>query len=141
MWMRGQVKRRALVTFVFFAAMARLVEATAQTKPRIPRVGYIGSGAGAANNQIFEAFLQGLRELGYVEGQTIELDARWPEGRVELMPELVTELIDRKVDILVISSNTGALAAKKSRPEHPHRHARRRSRGDRPSGDPSSPRR
>ena len=113
LWMRGQVKRRAFIT-LFFAAMARLVEAAAQTKPWIPRVGYIGAGAGAANNDNFEAFLQGLRELGYVEGQTIELDARWSAGRVELMPALVTELIGRKVDILVITSNTGALAAKKA---------------------------
>jgi putative ABC transport system substrate-binding protein len=59
-----------------------------------------------------EAFRQGLRELGYVEGQNIILDERWAEGRVERLPDLVADLVRLKVDVLVVASTPGALAAK-----------------------------
>ena len=59
-----------------------------------------------------EAFRQGLRELGYVEGQTILLEVRGAEGRAERLPELVAELVGLKVDVLVAVSSAGAVAAK-----------------------------
>ena len=48
-----------------------------------------------------EAFRKGLRELGYVEAQTVVLEVRWAEGRFERLPELVAELVGPKVDVLV----------------------------------------
>ena len=62
----------------------------------------------------FEAFRRGLRELGYVEGQTIQLDVRWAEGRNERIPEIVAELVGLKVDVLVVGNSAVALAAKKA---------------------------
>jgi putative ABC transport system substrate-binding protein len=59
-----------------------------------------------------ETFRQGLRELGYVEGQTIVLEIRSAEGRVEPMPELVAALVGLKVDVLVAASGPAAVAAK-----------------------------
>jgi putative tryptophan/tyrosine transport system substrate-binding protein len=60
----------------------------------------------------FEAFRQALGELGHVEGQTSVLEARWAEGRIARIPELVAELIGLKVDVLVKVSTTAALAVK-----------------------------
>jgi putative tryptophan/tyrosine transport system substrate-binding protein len=105
------VKRRDFIA-LFSSAAAWPLAAAAQTPPRIPRVGYIAGGSHTSHGHIFEAFRQGLRELGYVEGQTIALEVRWAEGRSERMPELAVELVRLKVDVLVVSSAPAALAAK-----------------------------
>jgi putative ABC transport system substrate-binding protein len=60
------------------------------------------------------AFRQGLRELGYVEGKNVILESRFAEGRSERFPELVAEMIRLKVDVLVVGSPSGALAAKRA---------------------------
>jgi putative ABC transport system substrate-binding protein len=80
-------------------------------QPKIPRVGCVFAGAVASQNSN-EAFRQGLRELGYVEGQTIVLEARRAEGRLERMPKLVAELVGLKVDVLVVVGTPAAVAAK-----------------------------
>jgi putative ABC transport system substrate-binding protein len=54
-----------------------------------------------------EAFRQGLRDLGYIEGQNIAIESRYAEGRADRLPSLVAELVDLKVDILVIEGNAG----------------------------------
>jgi len=59
-----------------------------------------------------KAIREGLRELGYVEGRTIALEIRWAEGRYERLPALLAELVQLKVDILVVPTTPGALAAK-----------------------------
>jgi len=63
---------------------------------------------------MFDAFRQGLKELGYVEGRNIVVEARFAEGRVERFPALVAELIGLKVDVLLAGSPAGAVAAKKA---------------------------
>jgi putative ABC transport system substrate-binding protein len=60
------------------------------------------------------AFRQGLQELGYVEGRNVVVEARFAEGRPERFPELVAEMIRLKVDVLVVGSSLGALAAKRA---------------------------
>jgi len=80
----------------------------------MPRVGYVVSGTSTGYGHLFEAARQGLRELGYVEGQTIALEVRWVEGRHERFPELVAEMLRLKVDVLVVASTPGALAAQKA---------------------------
>ena len=88
--------------------------AGAQTPPKIPRVGYIAGTSATATEHIVGAFRKGLRELGYVEGQTIALEVRYAEGRLERMPELVAELVGLKMDVLVAATSQAALAAKKA---------------------------
>jgi putative ABC transport system substrate-binding protein len=105
------MRRREFIT-LFCSAVAWPLAAAAQTATRIPQVGYIGGSPTGVGGHIFEAFRQGLRELGYVEGQTITLEARWSEGRSERMPELVAELVRLKVDVLVVGNSPAALAAK-----------------------------
>jgi putative tryptophan/tyrosine transport system substrate-binding protein len=74
------MRRREFIT-LFCSAAAWPLAAAAQTPPRIPRVGYVGLGSPTGGGHSFEAFRQGLRELGYLEGQTIALEVRWAEGR------------------------------------------------------------
>jgi putative ABC transport system substrate-binding protein len=88
--------------------------ASAQTSPKIPRVGYIAASGPNAAATTVGAFRQGLRELGYVEGQTIVVEVRWADGRLEQLPQLVADLVGLKVDVLVAPSSPGALAAKKA---------------------------
>ena len=107
------MKRRDFIALFSSAAVLPLAVA-AQTPPKIPRVGFLGTASPTAGTRYLEAFRQGLRELGYVEGQTIALEVRWAEGRTERMPELVAELVGLKVDVLVVGTSQAALAAKKA---------------------------
>jgi putative ABC transport system substrate-binding protein len=88
--------------------------AEAQQAPEIPRIGYIFPSTSTESRDFFEAARRGLRELGYVEGQSIALEVRWTEGRLERLPELVAEVVRLNVDVLVVGSTPGGLAAKKA---------------------------
>jgi len=110
------VKRREFITLLGGAAVGWPLAASAQTQPKIPRVGIVFSATpspgSAAPSPALEAFRQGLRELGYVEGETIVLEVRSAEGRFERIPELVAELVGLEVDVLVAVGPPAVLAAK-----------------------------
>jgi len=108
------VRRRDFITLLGGAAVGWPLAAFAQTQPKIPRVGFVWVSSRTANKHYIEVFRQALRELGYVEGQTIVLELRWAEGRAERLPELVAELVGLKVDVLMAASGPAALAAKKA---------------------------
>ena len=73
------------------------------------RIAYVGT-----NPPIAEAFRQGLRDAGYVEGKNVVIEARFAEGRQERLPEFVAQVLRLKVDVLVCISPPAALAAKKA---------------------------
>jgi putative tryptophan/tyrosine transport system substrate-binding protein len=75
----------------------------AQPARNIPRIGILSPGTGSAAPRFLEAFRQGLRELGYVEGQSIRLELRNADGRVERFDDLAAELVRLKVDVIVAS--------------------------------------
>src|SRR6266403_994941 len=108
------MKRRDFIALLGGATAAWPLAAGAQTPPKIPRVGYIAASSTTAVGHIVGAFRQRLRELGYVEGQTIALEVRYAEGRMERIPELVAELVGLKMDVLVAPTSQAALAAKKA---------------------------
>jgi putative tryptophan/tyrosine transport system substrate-binding protein len=85
----------------------------AQQVAKVPRIGYLSTGAVATDAPRIEAFRQGLRELGYVEGKNINIEYRYAEGRFERVPELAEELIRLKVDILLVSSIAAAETVRK----------------------------
>jgi putative ABC transport system substrate-binding protein len=102
------------VPAIFVVALGMLVvvmSAEAQRMGRVYRIGFVSPTSPGPTSL---AFRQGLRELGYVEGQNVIIETRFAEGRPERFPELLAEAIGLKVDVLVIGSSLGALAAKRA---------------------------
>ena len=83
-------------------------------QPKVSRIGYLGLSFPSANVARIEALRQGLRELGYVEGENIVFEWRWAEGKAERIPELAAELVKLKVDIILTGGSTATRAAKKA---------------------------
>src|SRR6266849_865421 len=85
----------------------------AQQASKIAKIGYLAPSDPASVAHLVEAFRQGLRELGYVEGKTVVLEARYAEARVERLPELARELVGLKVDVIVASTDAVIAAVKR----------------------------
>jgi putative ABC transport system substrate-binding protein len=101
----------------FFGALlfALCVSAEAQQAGKLYRVGTLSSGAPSGRAEIWQAFRQGLRERGYVEGKNITLEQRWNAGKGrERMDALANELVRLKVDVIVTEATSAALAAKRT---------------------------
>ena len=86
--------------------------AEAQPSAKVPRIGILVIGTASTHGRFIEALRQGLRDLGYVEGQNIVIEYRWGEGKVERLPPLAAELVRLKVD-LIVASGTQAIQATK----------------------------
>jgi ABC-type uncharacterized transport system substrate-binding protein len=103
-----------IVTLLLSLLTAPLV-AEAQQAGKVPRLGVLfPAELPSPEEPSLAAFQQGLRNLGYVEGQTVAMESRYALGRPERILELVAELVRLKVDILVVGSMSGALAAKQA---------------------------
>jgi putative tryptophan/tyrosine transport system substrate-binding protein len=106
-----------LIGFAVIATLGvilALVAAEGQQQGRVPSIGFLLSQSVAASRAQDEAFRQGMRELGYVEGQAFTVERRYAEGNTEILTRLAAELIRLKVDIIVAPSSSAALAVKKS---------------------------
>ncbi|MGH7310206.1 MAG: ABC transporter substrate-binding protein [Candidatus Rokuibacteriota bacterium] len=99
-----------MAVLTLFPTLVVPLAARAQEAAKIPRIGML---AGSFSDPFVEAFKQGLREHGYVEGRNIIVEYRWAEGRNEQLPGLAADLVRLKVDIIVASSQ-GAVAAKQA---------------------------
>jgi putative ABC transport system substrate-binding protein len=91
----------------------------AQQAGKVYRIGHLSGTGEAASKPFLDAFREGMRGLGYVEGQNWVLDARYAEGQVERLASLVQELIHRTPDVLLVSTTPGILAAKAATPTIP----------------------
>ncbi|HET8563554.1 MAG TPA: ABC transporter substrate-binding protein [Candidatus Binatia bacterium] len=94
--------------------------AEAQQPKKVPRVGYLAAVSASADAPRLEAFRQGLRDLGYIEGQNIIVDYRHEGRGFERLPELAAELVRLRVDVLVTVTTNAALAAKQINRTIPH---------------------
>ena len=103
-----------LVAIVLALAICGAV-AQAQQPRKIPRIGYV-SGLAMLHNPgpYVEAFRQGLRDLGYIEGKNILIEYRYAEGKPDRVPSLVAELVQLKVDVLVVPISAAIRAAKQA---------------------------
>ena len=101
--------RRAFVA-AGVVLLAAPIATEAQPAAKVFRIGYLGSGSSASG--FHEAFGQGLRELGWIEGQNIVIDYRFANGRFDRLPELAADLVRLKVDIIVAQPTPAALAAR-----------------------------
>ena len=107
-----QMKRREFITLLASAAAACPLAARAQQPERMRRVGVLWPGA--PPDKWDEAFRQGLRALGYVDGRNILLEYRWAEGRQERLPALAQELVRLGVDVIVTISAPAIIAVKQA---------------------------
>jgi len=107
--------RRTIGIIVGFALaiLAAPLSADAQAAGKVARIGLLLPGR-AEPSPAREAFRQGLRELGYVEGQNLAIEYRWAEGRLDRLPELAAELVRLKVDAIVTVSTPAIQAAKQA---------------------------
>ena len=86
--------------------------AEGQQAGKVYRVGYLSAPTRASVEQVLQAFLRALRELGWVEGQNLIIEYRWADGKIERLPDLAAELVRLKVDLIVAPAGSAALAAK-----------------------------
>ena len=94
--------------------VALCLPAQAQQPAKVPRIAYVGGTALAANADRVEAFKQGLRELGYVEGKNIVVEWRFADGEESRLPALVAELVRLKIDIIVAGGPAVTRVAQKA---------------------------
>ena len=106
------IRRREFITLVGGAAAAWPLTARGQQQRAIPRIGLVSIGADPANPVIFLPFLQQLRELGYIEGQSIILEKRFADGQAGLISGFIADLVKRNVDIIVTTGQREGEAAK-----------------------------
>jgi putative ABC transport system substrate-binding protein len=101
-----------IVFWLVALALAPFRQAEAQQPKKMPRIGYLETGSPSSAKEVVEALQQGLRDLGYIEGQNIVIEHRYAEGMAERLPNLATELVQLKVDIIVVSGSPSTQAAK-----------------------------
>ncbi|MGB6810631.1 MAG: ABC transporter substrate-binding protein [Pseudolabrys sp.] len=107
------MRRREFFTFVGSAATWPLA-AGAQQAAKVPVIGFLGAGTASSGNQWSAAFVQRLRELGWIEGQTVAIEYRWADGRSERFAEIAAEFARLKVAVIVTYANTAAAATKRT---------------------------
>ncbi len=106
-------KSTALSVFVALLFAVSLA-AQAQQPKKVPRIAYLGGGSAELDKAWLDAFLQGLRELGYFEGKNIVVERRFAAGRYDELPELAAELVRLKVDVILAASIPVAHSVKKA---------------------------
>jgi putative ABC transport system substrate-binding protein len=107
------MKRRAFIILLGGAAAAWPLAALTQQHKQMT-IGYLGSSTALAQSQWTAAFVQRLRELGWIEGRNIAIEYRWAEGQPERFAEIVAELVRLKVDVIVTAGTAPVLAAKRA---------------------------
>jgi putative ABC transport system substrate-binding protein len=107
------MRRREFIAGLGGAAAWPLV-AWGQPAGKLPTIGYLGGGNITGESQFTAAFLQRLRELGWIEGRNIAIEYRWAEGSSERGADLATEFVHLKVDVILASGVNVALAAKRA---------------------------
>ena len=105
------MRRREFITLLG-AAVARPVAVQAQPQ-KVPSIGFLGTSTPLTWSPWTAAFVQRLRELGWIEGRTIAIEYRWAEGRAQRFGEIAAEFVQLKVDIIV-TAGPAALAAKQT---------------------------
>ena len=107
--------KRFIGLFVIFLTLAPCgAVALAQQPAKIPRIGFLSATSPSNVPTRLEAFRQGLRDLGYVEGKNIVIEYRYAEGNIDRLPALLDELMRLKVDVIVASGPSPTRAAKKA---------------------------
>jgi putative ABC transport system substrate-binding protein len=105
------MRRRELITLLGGAAAAWPLGAQAQ-QGKVPIVGFLYPGFSDPGSPIFDALGQGLRDLGFIEGETVKIEARWAQGKPDTLPQLTRELIQLHAEVLVPAARPSIEAAR-----------------------------
>jgi putative ABC transport system substrate-binding protein len=109
--------RRTFIGTLAGGLLAAPLATEAQQAAKIAHIGYLsylGTNTRSGSPHLHEAFLQGLRDLGYVEGRNLVIEYRRAEGKLERLPALAAELVALKVDVIMAVGTAEALAAKQA---------------------------
>jgi len=107
----AHMKRRTFISGITFGFLAAPLAAEAQSSGTAHRIGFLAGGSPGPSAPSLEQFRQGLRDLGYIEGQNIVIEYRWAEGKLDRLPELAADLVRLKVDLIVAPVSNAAQAA------------------------------
>jgi putative ABC transport system substrate-binding protein len=108
----SQLRRRKFITLLGGGAAVWPFVARAQQRPAIPVVGFLQPGSAAEFADFARAFVQGLKAVGYVEGESVIIEYRWAEGRYEQLPRFAADLANRKVAVIAAGGPPATFAAK-----------------------------
>ena len=108
------MQRREFITLFGGATAMWPLAARAQQAAKVYRIGFLGNSTAALEADLVGPFREGLRGLGYVEGQNILIEYRWAEGKYERFPALTAELIALRVDVIVTAGTPASLAVQKA---------------------------
>jgi putative tryptophan/tyrosine transport system substrate-binding protein len=112
--MSAEMKRRAFLTLLGGSAVSWPLAARAQQPAKLPTIGYLGGGGSINQRAWVDAFVQRLRELGWIEGRTVVIEYRWAEGRSERAAETAAEFVRLKADVIVTDGTPSIVAAKQA---------------------------
>ena len=105
------MRRREFIALLGGAA-AWPILAQAQQIQKVSVIGFLHPGFPEAGSPAFDALREGLRNAGYIEGETIKLEARWARGKPEMLPKLTKELVELRVDVLIATARPSIEAAR-----------------------------
>jgi putative tryptophan/tyrosine transport system substrate-binding protein len=108
------VRRRDFITLLGGAAAAWPLAARAQQAGKLPTIGFLGAATPSVASQWLATFVQRLRDLGWVEGRNVAIEARWAEGRGDHSAQIAAEFVRLNVDLIVTWSTESALMAKRA---------------------------
>jgi len=108
------MRRREFITLLSGTAVTWPLAARAQQADRVAKIGFLGASWASPSDegQRLTAFVQRLRELGWIEGRTVTFEYRWAEGRAERFTEIARDFVQLKVDVIVTYSTPAVLAVK-----------------------------
>jgi putative ABC transport system substrate-binding protein len=108
------LRRREFIRLLGSAAAIWPLAARAQQPAKLPTIGFLGANTPSAESQWLAAFVQRVRELGWIEGRTVAIEYRWAGGRAERAAEIAAEFVRLKVDVIVTSGTASVIAAKEA---------------------------
>src|ERR1700737_2202 len=110
--MTSVMERRAFIGVIAGGILAAPLAAGAQ-QPAMPVIGYLSQRSPTDSASIVAAFREGLKEMGFIEGQNVAIESRFAEGQIDRVPALASDLVRRNVNVFVATGGTGSVVKAK----------------------------